>query len=49
MSEKKNPLNPFDNDDLDEEVRAADDTGIVSGQQEIVEEEVEPHDGEPEP
>ncbi len=35
MKEEKKPGGPFANDDLDEEVRAADDTGMVAQQQEI--------------
>lgn len=38
MKEEK-PGGPFANDDLDEEVRAADDTGMVAQQQEINAEE----------
>lgn len=41
MAEKpKNPDGLFGNDDLDEEVTSADDTGIVKQQQEIAEEEI---------
>lgn len=35
--------NPFEDDELDEVVTAADDTGLVSGEQEIVEEEILEH------
>lgn len=38
--DKKNPLEKiFYDDDLDEAVRAADDTGLVEAEQEIAEEE----------
>jgi len=41
MAEKpKDPDGLFENDDLDEEVASADDTGIVKQQQEIAEEEI---------
>jgi hypothetical protein len=39
MNEEQKPRGPFANDDLDEEVRAADDTGMVAQQQEINAEE----------
>jgi len=39
MNEEKKPGGPFANDDLDEEVAAADDTGMVAQQQEINAEE----------
>lgn len=39
MNEKQKPGGPFADDDLDEEVRAADDTGMVAQQQEINAEE----------
>jgi hypothetical protein len=35
--------NPFEDDDLDEVVATADDTGLVSGEQEIAEEEIFEH------
>ena len=44
MSEERKPGGPFANDDLDEEVRAADDTGMVAQQQEINAEELVPDD-----
>jgi hypothetical protein len=37
---KKNPGGLFGNDDLDEDVASADDTGIVKQQQEVAEEEI---------
>jgi hypothetical protein len=39
MNEEQKPRGPFADDDLDEEVRAADDTGMVAQQQEINAEE----------
>jgi len=39
MNHEKRPGGPFADDDLDEEVRAADDTGMVAQQQEINAEE----------
>lgn len=39
MTEEQKPRGPFANDDLDQEVRAADDTGMVAQQQEINAEE----------
>jgi hypothetical protein len=39
MNEERKPGGPFSNDDLDDEVRAADDTGMVAQQQEINAEE----------
>lgn len=44
MSKEQKPGGPFGNDDLDEEVRAADDTGMVAQQQEINAEELFPDD-----
>ena len=39
MNDEKKSGGPFADDDLDEEVRAADDTGMVAQQQEINAEE----------
>lgn len=41
--EKKN--NVFEDDDLDQAVTAADDTGILSNEQEIIKEEIFEHTG----
>jgi hypothetical protein len=47
MNDEKKPGGPFADDDLDEEVRAADDTGMIAQQEEInAEETLLPEDEE---